>query len=195
MEPTSSAEAIGALPAPCRDELLRVARESIRYEIEHATPMRIDEASYAPELRVHRATFVTVHCDGDFVGCIGTIKPRESIVASVARNARAAAFDDPRSSGVRAQDLDRLDIHLSLLGPLERMTFSSEADLVAQLRPGVDGLVLEDRSHRGTFLPSVWESLPEPRAFLTQLKLKAGLPADYWSPTIAAYHYTVESIP
>jgi uncharacterized protein len=177
------------------EAILRVAREAIRHESERGDPLVVDEAAYPPELRAVRATFVTLHLGGEFVGCIGTIQPRESIVASVARNARAAAFDDPRSPGVRAADVDRLDIHVSLLGPLEAMRFESEADLVSQLRPGVDGLVIEDRFYRGTFLPSVWESLPEPAAFLSQLKRKAGLPEDYWSPTLAAYRYTVESIP
>jgi len=175
--------------------LLAVARESIRRECERRAPLEVDESVYPAELRAIRATFVTLYLDDEFVGCIGTIQPRESIVASVARNARAAAFDDPRSPGVLPEDVDRLDIHISLLSPLAPMRFDSEADLIAQLRPGVDGLVIEDRFYRGTFLPSVWESLPQPEHFLAQLKRKAGLPEDYWSSTLAAYRYTVESIP
>jgi uncharacterized protein len=194
MEPMSSAEARGQLPAASRDALLHLAREAIRFHIEHDASMPVDEADFPPELRTHRATFVTLHLAGEFVGCIGTIQPRESIVASVARNARAAAFEDPRSPGVRPRDVDRLEVHISLLSPLEPVHFSSEADLISQLRPGVDGLVLEERFHRGTFLPSVWESLPEPETFLNHLKMKAGLPSDYWSPGISAYRYTVDSI-
>jgi uncharacterized protein len=194
MEPMSFAESHESLSIACRGALLRVARESIRFRLAHEMPMPIDEMTYPPELRVRRATFVTLHLDGEFVGCIGTIQPRESIVANVAHNARAAAFEDPRSPGVRASDVDRLDIQISLLSPLEPMRFSSEVDLISQLRPGVDGLVLEEHFHRGTFLPSVWESLPEPVNFLNHLKMKAGLPPDYWSRDIAAYRYTVDSI-
>jgi len=91
-------------------------------------------------------------------------------------------------------ELDDLEVHISILSPAEEMTFGSELDLLAQLRPHVDGLILQEGSHRATFLPSVWESLHAPMQFLQQLKLKAGLPAAYWSKTIKAYRYTTESI-
>ena len=95
---------------------------------------------------------------------------------------------------LRADEVDALEIHLSLLTPAVAMTFSSEADLLAQLRPGVDGLILQEGPYRGTFLPSVWAELPTPQLFLTQLKRKAGLSADYWSPGVRIFRYTTEMV-
>jgi AmmeMemoRadiSam system protein A len=91
-------------------------------------------------------------------------------------------------------EFPKLEIHISVLNKPEPMQFESEADLISQLRPNIDGLILSDRGHRGTFLPSVWESLPEPQDFFTHLKMKAGLPANHWSDTITVERYTVESI-
>ncbi|HDL77837.1 MAG TPA: AmmeMemoRadiSam system protein A, partial [Lentisphaerae bacterium] len=101
---------------------------------------------------------------------------------------------DPRFPPLTASELPELDLHISILSPLQPMSFSSETELLRQLRPGVDGILLADGVHQGTFLPSVWESLPDPELFLKHLKMKAGLPPDYWSDTIRAWRYTVESI-
>ena len=110
----------------------------------------------------------------------------------VAENAFAAAFRDPRFPPLRPDEYPRLEYHISILNPPEPMTVTSEADLLQQLRPGVDGLVLIEGARRATFLPSVWEQLPDPRQFLAHLKMKAGLPADYWSDSLRFERYTVE---
>ncbi len=114
-------------------------------------------------------------------------------MTDVVENAFASAFKDPRFPPLAAAEFDDLEIHISVLSPATPMMFSSEADLLRQLRPGVDGLILEDGPHRGTFLPSVWESLPQPLEFLRNLKMKAGLPADHWSDRVRVYRYQTES--
>ena len=136
---------------------------------------------------------MTLHKFGRLRGCIGSLEPRFPLVRDVAKNAYGAIFYDPRCPHLDVADLPDLDIHISILGRPEPMHFRDEADLVAQLRPGVDGLILEEDFARGTFLPAVWESLPEPRAFLANLKIKAGLPPSYWSPTLRVRRYTTES--
>ena len=100
----------------------------------------------------------------------------------------------PRFTPVTEPERDCLEVHISILSPTETMTVSSEKDLLAQVRPGLDGLVLEDGPYHGTFLPAVWETLPDPGVFLAQLKRKAGMPPDYWSDTITVLRYAVESV-
>ncbi|MEJ2427194.1 MAG: AmmeMemoRadiSam system protein A, partial [Candidatus Thiodiazotropha sp.] len=92
-------------------------------------------------------------------------------------------------------ELHHLELHISILTPSEPMLFESEEDLLRQIRPGIDGLILQEGRHRGTFLPSVWESLPDARDFLTHLKQKAGLPSHYWSDNLEVYRYETESFP
>ncbi len=173
--------------------LLRVARESIAHGLRSGRPLLVDPQEYDPELRAMRATFVTLNERGRLRGCIGHLEAIQPLVADVAENAFNAAFRDPRFPPVSAGEFDALEIHISVLSPPEPMEFSSQEDLLRQIRPGIDGLILEEGVYRGTFLPSVWEELPDPRQFLAHLKLKAGLPQDYWSDTLKVYRYTTES--
>ncbi|BCX88980.1 conserved hypothetical protein [Methylomarinovum tepidoasis] len=174
--------------------LLELAREAIRYGARHGRPPAVNLEALPAALQVPRATFVTLEEDGRLRGCIGSLEARRPLAEDVVHNAFAAAFGDPRFPPVHEDEVDRLDIHISVLGPLEEMRFTSEADLLRQIRPGIDGLVLEDGPYRGTFLPAVWEQLPDKRDFLRHLKLKAGLPPDYWSDTLKVYRYTTEVI-
>jgi AmmeMemoRadiSam system protein A len=176
-----------------RGTLLRVARDSIAYGLRHGRSLPVDAAEFAETLRVPRASFVTLHIDGQLRGCIGTLEAVRPLVEDVAANAYSAAFSDPRFPPLTPAEQERLAIHVSVLGSPTAMQFDSEQHLIGQLRPGRDGLILEDGFYRGTFLPSVWESLPEPVDFLRHLKRKAGLTADYWSPTVKVYRYTTES--
>jgi len=178
-----------------RAALLHLAREAIAYGLAHgrARPLVVDPEDYPQHLRAERACFVTLQIDGELRGCIGSLEAHRPLVVDVAHNARAAAFSDPRFPPLSPAEFQRLDLHISVLHPAEPMHFSSEEDLVEQLRPGIDGIILEEGFRRGTFLPSVWEQLPRPRDFLHHLKLKAGLPADYWSPGLQAWRYTTES--
>ena len=196
MEPISSTERAGTLSPQSREALLRVAASAIEHELEHRGPLEIDLSRYAPELQAAGASFVTLRADdGELLGCIGTMQAREPLVANVAKNAVAAAFQDPRFASNHLTSLGGVDIHISVLSPLEPVQVASEAELLACVRPGIDGLLIEDGVFRGTFLPAVWENLPDPVEFLAHLKDKAGLPIDYWSRTMKVYRYTAESIP
>ncbi len=190
----SSSNSTAALTAPLKQQLLESARESIKKGLCGET-LTVNATDCPEPLRIPRATFVTLHVDGKLRGCVGTLDARRPLVEDVVSNARSAAFQDSRFPALTWPEFERLEIHISILSPPEPMTFSSEADLLAQLRPQVDGLILEDGHYRGTFLPSVWEQLPSPREFLRQLKLKAGLDADYWSTRVHVQRYTAQSIP
>ncbi|GAB6067470.1 hypothetical protein JCM13664_07880 [Methylothermus subterraneus] len=174
--------------------LLDLAQETLFYGSQHGRVLAIDLAHLPPALHRPRASFVTLEQQERLRGCIGSLIPRRPLAEDVVANAFAAAFSDPRFPPVRLEEIADLSIHISILSPLEFIPCASEAELIAQLCPRIDGLVLEERHRRATFLPAVWDALPEPRDFLAQLKMKAGLPADYWSPEIKAYRYTVEVI-
>lgn len=194
MAHTSSNRIASNLAPPLKQQLLQLAGESIRKGLCGET-LTVVANDYPEPLRAKRATFVTLLVDAKLHGCIGTLEAREPLVEDVVNNAYNAAFRDSRFPALTWPEYERLDIHISILSPPEPVTFSSEEDLLAKLRPRVDGLIIEDGFHRGTFLPSVWESLPTPREFLRQLKLKAGLTPDYWSKNIRIQRYTAESIP
>jgi hypothetical protein len=198
-----------AAPTLCEEEhtvLRNIAKQAVayglRYEKQHrlrhdggknGEHLPVDSARYPRPLQTPGASFVTLKIAGELRGCIGSLEARQPLVNDVAHNAYAAAFSDPRFPPLTEREFSQLEFHISVLSPAEPMTFSSEADLSRQIRPGTDGLVLEEGQHRGTFLPTVWESLPGTEQFLQQLKLKAGLPVDYWSDSIKVSRYTTES--
>lgn len=175
--------------------LLEIARRSIEHGVATRDLLRLDVKDFPAPLRERRATFVTLHRDGELRGCMGALEASRPLVSDVAHNAHAAAFRDPRFAPASAAELIDLEIHVSILSPLEPLPVADESDLLRQLRPGIDGLVLRDSTHGGTFLPSVWESLTEPAEFVRQLKRKAGLPPDSWSGDWEVLRYTVDSIP
>jgi AmmeMemoRadiSam system protein A len=145
-----------------------------------------------PALVQPGATFVTLTQQGELRGCIGSLEARRPLDADVRENARAAAFRDPRFPPLGREELAAMRVEVSLLTPAQPMSFTDEADALGQLRPGVDGVILEHGGRRGTFLPQVWESLPEPKQFMAHLKNKAGLPADFWAPDVKLYRYEVQ---
>lgn len=183
------------LSEPARGNLLRVAWNSIEQGLRNGTPWPVDANQYEPELCEHRASFVTLERYGQLRGCIGRLEAERPLVEDVAENAFAAAFRDPRFAPLSQAERSGLSLHISVLSLPEPLRFQSEAELIEQLRPGLDGLILEDGLHRGTFLPSVWSSLPEPEEFLRYLKRKAGLPMDHWSDSLRVSRYTTESFP
>jgi AmmeMemoRadiSam system protein B/AmmeMemoRadiSam system protein A len=144
-----------------------------------------------PWLAEHRASFVTLTMDGDLRGCIGSLEAWRPLGEDVASNARGAALRDPRFPPVRLDELASIRIDVSLLSSPSPLVFADHADLVAQLRPGLDGLLLVSGGRRGTFLPQVWESLPDPEEFLARLKEKAGLSASTPSPHCRVWRYRV----
>jgi len=142
-----------------------------------------------PELREHGACFVTLRREGRLRGCIGSPIAWRSLAEDVTDNAVRAAFSDPRFPPMGADEMFRVKLSLSLLTPPEPMSFTDEGDLLSQLRPGTDGLVIEDNGHHALFLPAVWDQLPDPADFLGHLKAKAGLSPDHWSETFAASRF------
>ena len=137
------------------------------------------------------ATFVTLEQDGELRGCIGSLVAHRRLAVDVRENALAAAFRDPRFAPLNSRELDVTTVEVSLLAPPAPFEVADEDDLLSRLVPGVDGIVIELGARRATFLPQVWESLPDPRDFVGALKRKAGLPADFWSPEVRVSRYTV----
>lgn len=176
-----------------QQQLLDLAEASIRHGLEHGRPLSPAPEDYPAIPAGPGACFVTLHSHGELRGCIGSLQAHQPLLEDVAHNAFAAAFSDPRFLPLRESELAGLDIHISLLSEAVPMSFVSEEDLLQQLRPGEDGLVMEEGSRRGTFLPSVWEQLPTKELFLRHLKQKAGLPPNYWSDTLKVSRYTTES--
>lgn len=176
-----------------QSELLHVAQASIAAGLQTGQSLAVNAADYPAPLTEKHASFVTLKKDSALRGCIGSLEAYRMLVEDVAHNAFAAAFRDPRFPPLQQQEFEALEIHISVLGTPEPVTFASEQELLENLRPEVDGLILQERDTRGTFLPSVWESLPRPDDFLKHLKMKAGLPAEYWSKTVRVWRYTTES--
>lgn len=150
-------------------------------------------SDFEGDLAEKAATFVTLKINDELRGCIGILEPLRPLIVDVAHNAYAAAFNDRRFDPVSKDELEHLSIHISVLNTPEEMSFDSEQDLIDQLQPGKDGLIIEDDGSRATFLPSVWESVNDKTEFLNHLKQKAGLPANYWSGRLRAKRYGVES--
>jgi AmmeMemoRadiSam system protein A len=175
-----------------RRQLLAVARDSIEHGLQHRAPLPVKAEEFPEKLREKAACFVTLHRRNQLRGCIGTLQAMRLLVEDVAHNAFAAAFSDPRFPPVAATEVREIALHISVLTPAVELYFDSEEDLLRQLIPGEDGLILQEGARRGTFLPSVWEQLPERREFLQRLKLKAGLPVVYWSETLRVFRYRTE---
>lgn len=185
-----------SLATPERRELLRLARNSIDASVAAgaaAGPAPFPALSLQPELTVRRSSFVTLRKDEELRGCCGTLEAPRPLAEDVWRNAWAAAFNDPRFPPLTASEWPQVSLHLSLLTPPERLDVTTEAQLLALLRPSIDGLILESETGRATFLPAVWEQLPDPAQFVRQLKMKAGWPAGYWSDRVSVSRYTTES--
>lgn len=174
--------------------LLTVAKTAISYGIEFGTLWQVDPEDYPEELRELRSTFVTLEINGELRGCIGNLQPLNPLVVDIANNAYAAAFGDPRFPPVSRNEAEKLDIKISILNPAEVIYFDSEEHLAEQLIPGVHGLILTAGERSATFLPAVWKDIPMPTDFIHALKMKAGMPADYWSRAINGRIYTVEEV-
>ena len=175
-----------------RRHLLGIAARSIRHGVVHGKSCGVELDRLPPALRERRATFVTLESEGRLRGCIGSLQATRPLAEDVAHNAHAAAFADPRFPPVEAGDVEGLHIKISVLLPSVPMQVESEVDLVAQLRPGIDGLIIQDGEMRATFLPSVWKGIPEPARFVRALARKAEWSAGHWSESVRAWRYTTE---
>ena len=168
--------------------LLSIARSVIS-----STLGRKSEADESAEwLREEGAVFVTLTKNGQLRGCVGSLEPHRQLLADIKANAEAAATRDRRFPPVTLEELPNLQVEVSLLSRKQPIAFTSEMEALQQLQAGLDGIIFECDRHRATFLPQVWEKIPDPRAFMAHLKVKAGLPADFWSDSIRLYRYRVE---
>ena len=152
----------------------------------------MDLHAWPPWAATPRATFVTVYVEGQLNGCIGSLEPRRPLVADISHNAYHAAFEDPRFARVSAVDVDNVSVHLAILGPLQEMEIAEEGELLQKMRVGTDGIVLDDGARRATFLPAVWEKIPDPAMFIAQLKRKGRFGADEWPASMHVYRFEVE---
>lgn len=167
--------------------LLPLARAAIAQEL--GRPQAADDS--APWLHERGACFVTLTQQGELRGCIGTLEAHRPLLADLRANAVAAAVRDPRFAPLTLRELDRTEVEVSLLSPMQALVFRSEGEALAQLRPGTDGVVFEYGARRSTFLPQVWEQLPQVEDFMAYLKRKAGLPTDFWHAEVRLQRYTV----
>ncbi len=183
-------------PFPCIElsssqqrQLLRTARHSIEQGLDAASPLAVDLTGLEPVLCEAAAVFVTLIQQGQLRGCIGSLQARDALAQAVANAAFNAAFRDRRFDRVGAAELERIEIEISVLSKLESWQPGSRESLLQELRPGVDGLLIEDRGLRATFLPQVWDKIGSADEFVGQLMQKAGLPARHWSSSLQIKRY------
>jgi AmmeMemoRadiSam system protein A len=164
--------------------LVKLARQTLSQQLARQIPQNeIDSLNAAltdPCFNASCGTFVTLKIDGQLRGCIGNLTSNEPLRSGVRRNAINAAFHDPRFSPLRASELDCVSIEVSILSEPRPLYYRDASDLLKKLRPDIDGVILRKGPASATFLPQVWEQLPQPRDFLTHLCLKAGLASDAW---------------
>lgn len=172
-----------------RTRLLDIARRSIVAGLEAAREPRLDTSGFAGRLAVPGAVFVTLTRAERLRGCVGSLQPAAPLAQAVASAAFNAAFRDRRFDPLRDDEIEFVRIEISVLSPMQEIAAGDRAALLDALEPGVDGLLLEDRGYRATFLPKVWEKINSPSDFLEQLLHKAGLPADHWSDTLRCQRY------
>lgn len=177
-----------------QESLLRVAAQSIVTGFERGRPLRLRESRYPEELRQKGATFVNIYYNGALRGSAGSGEPTRSILEDIAENAYAAAFSDFRFIPLNEEEIKNAEITISVLTRPTPIRFENEKELLAKIRPRQDGLILRERSNKALFLPQVWETFSSPEEFLAYLKQKAGLPMDYWSPTVKVYRFDVIDI-
>ena len=176
-----------------KQTLLRLAREAMECGVRGKKLPSLDKSSLTPHLLEQGASFVTLTINGDLRGCIGALEANQPLVDDVREHAIAAALEDPRFRPVDETELDRIKIEVSRLTAPRPLEYSSSADLLTKLRPHVDGVILKNDFRRATFLPQVWEKIPDPEDFLDQLCAKMGARSSLWRNTkLQVYVYQVE---
>jgi len=161
--------------------LLKLARRALEHYFEYHKTIELDESELSdPILKEERGTFVTLHLHGQLRGCIGHIEPIQEFYKDIIDNALSAAFEDPRFMPLTQNELGDIDIEISVLTPPEKLAYGSTEDLLIKLRPNIDGVIIEKGRYGATYLPQVWEDLPDKKDFLSSLCVKAGLPHDEW---------------
>jgi hypothetical protein len=175
-------------------QLLEVVARALDQCVADGTQLQVDPSDFDASVQQEAASFVTLRReDGSLRGCMGSSAATRPLICDVAINTHAAASRDPRFAPLTLAERPGLEPSVSVLSALEPLHVTDTDDLVRQLRPGVDGLLLVDGRHRGTLLPAVWDVIAEPERFVTEVKAKAGWAPDYWSSTLAAFRYTAQS--
>jgi AmmeMemoRadiSam system protein B/AmmeMemoRadiSam system protein A len=175
--------------------LLTLADAAIKAGFEAKGQIKLNVRGQPQDLMAEGASFVTLKtASGQLRGCIGSPTAHKALAVDVAENALKAAFRDPRFKPITPEEYETLKMSISVLSPQTPITIKDEDDLLAQLRPGVDGLVIADGGRRALFLPSVWEQLSTPTEFLAHLKRKAGMATDHWSSTFTAHRFIAEEV-
>jgi AmmeMemoRadiSam system protein A len=181
------------LDEAARRILLALARESVQAGLPLATVASFPRRDYPEGLRSWRSSFVTLSRSGRLRGCCGRLEAERMLAEDVWENAFASGFRDPRFAPLAAHELSDLEISISVLTPLEKLAVQSIAELLATLVPHRDGLVLAHGGDRVTFIPHVWESVPDAATFVRQLREKASWPADGWESDLEAWRFQAES--
>lgn len=166
-----------------KQTLLRLARTSIEHAVAGKTLPPLDISTLTPALREDGASFVTLTIHGDLRGCIGALEAYQPLAEDVREHAVAAALQDPRFPPVSEGELDSISIEVSRLTAPRELEYASSDDLLKKLNPHVDGVILKHGHRRATFLPQVWEKIPNPAEFLNQLCYKMGAHASLWRDT------------
>ena len=170
--------------------ILNLCRLSINSRFDRREmKVRIPYVFYQP-----RACFVTLEKNNILRGCIGSIIAHRPLIEDLILNAKSAAFQDPRFKPVEIEEVLELDVAVSLLSEPQIMSFESEEDLLNQIVPFKDGIIIKDGNYQAVYLPSVWEQIPDKKGFLNSLKIKAGLPSNYFSKTFQAYRFETDYI-
>lgn len=172
--------------------LLQIARSAIIEELGKKNRIKVDSPQDAPWLQEEGACFITLMQGTQLRGCIGSLEAHRSLLDDVKANAKAAAIQDNRFPPLTLQELGHTQIEVSLLSPVQELTFKNQQDALAQLVPETDGVLFEYEQYRATFLPQVWRQLPERKEFIAHLKQKAGLSADFWSDEVKLSRYSVK---
>ncbi len=175
-----------------RQVLLQTARNAIEYQFSTGKELVIDLAQLPAPITRQLASFVTINHHGRLRGCIGSLVAHRPLAADVAANAFSAAFRDPRFAPLSVSEYADTEIHISVLSEPQAISVSSREELIAQLRPGIDGLIIQEYGHRATYLPSVWQQLQDPDQFVSELRVKAGLSRLGWSSDTRVFRYTTE---
>ena len=161
-------------------DLLKVARETIKSRLLKSKEPQIDWKNIPDIYKQKLGAFVTITIEDNLRGCIGHIIPRKTLIEGIMENAVNAAFRDPRFIPLTKEEFGNIEIEISVLTPPEKISYADAEDLLKKLRPRVDGVIIKKEFNESTFLPQVWEQLPDKKEFLAHLCLKAGLSPDEW---------------
>lgn len=174
-------------------KLLEISRDTLLFYFENSKKIELDSKKLNKKFLEKKATFVTLTLGDQPRGCVGNILPKFPLYKDIINNSLSAAFADPRFPNLKKDELNNTKIEISVLSKPKRIIFDSIEDLLKKIKPFEHGIILQSSFHQATFLPQVWEDLPDKRDFLTNLSMKAGLSADAWKdPEVEYFNYTIE---